>query len=86
MSLILPKGCRQLRDAPYTFTQAVRAALRFLSFEEMMPDDVPPRSIWLDGRALKAHFEELKLKHRSGSRTSEIEDPVENELLKMYVQ
>lgn len=86
VSLILPAGCRRLSDAPHTFTNALKAGLRFLSFEEMMPDDVPPRNIWLDPKALGEHFKELKIKHRSGSREDEIEDPVKNDLLSMYVK
>lgn len=85
VSLILPAGCRRLMDAPYTFTHAVKAALRFLSFEEMLPDDIPPRSIWLDPTRLREHFAELKLKHRESSRQDEIDDPVKNDLLSMYV-
>ena len=51
-----------------------------------MPEDRPPRSIWTDARALKAHFDELKLKHRASSRQDEIDDPVDNDLLSMYVK
>lgn len=86
MSQLLPAGCRSLRDAPYTFSRAVLAALRFLSFEEMLPDDVPPRNIWLDSKRLREHFEQLKLKHREGSRAAEIEDPVRNPTLDLIIR
>jgi hypothetical protein len=85
VSLILPPACKTLADAPYSFAHALKAALRFLSFEEMMPDDVPPRNIWLDGRRLKEHFADLRAKHREGGRRDEIEDPQRNGAIDMLI-
>jgi hypothetical protein len=79
VSHVLPDGIRKLRDAPAQFSQAMRAALMFLSFEELPTEDVPPRNIWLDGKQLKAHFDEVRRKHREKiGGADEIEDPRHN--------
>lgn len=86
VSHVLPDGIRKLRDAPHQFAKAMRAALMFLSFEELPAEDVPPRNIWLDGKELKQWFEEVRRKNRQRiNGDSEIEDPRRNAAIDMLV-
>lgn len=58
---------------------SIRVTLGFLSFEDLPEEDQPPRSIWLDMDALKAHFDEVKRRRKEGMSEEPIEDPVVNE-------
>jgi hypothetical protein len=86
VSHLLPDGIGSLRDAPYPLFRAIRAALTFLSFEELPEDDIPPRSIWLRGEDLEEWFKEVKRRHKDklGGR-QEIDDPVRNGAIDLLV-
>lgn len=82
MSHLLPEGIASLRDAPYPLHHAIKRALMFINFEELRPEDVPPRKIWLDDEALKEWFDEVRRSQREGSdRYGGIEDPQRNAVL-----
>lgn len=59
-------------------------ALQFLSWEENLDEDeMPPRSIWFNGRQLEEHFRAVKKRRKEkyggdGDGPGEIEDPVQN--------
>lgn len=55
MSSLLPEGC-SLGDAPYNLAEAIGLALRFLKFEELDAEDVPPTHIWFDGEKMSEHW------------------------------
>jgi len=83
---LLPDGITDVRDLPHTIFAAIRAALIFLTFEELPEDERPPKRLWNDGDQLKAWFDEVKRRRdeRYGGRSSpgEIEDPVQNDAAK----
>lgn len=84
VSELLPEGVADVRDMPHTLFDNVRLALHFLSWEELPPEDQPPRRIWLDDELLTAWFEEVK-RRREDERKGEsrdIDDPVQNEAAK----
>lgn len=90
ISSLFPPGITRLIDLPYTIHNAIISAIGFLSFEELPKDERPPRSIWMDGDALAAHWREVErareAKYGSGAAPaadySEMdESPLKNELL-----
>ena len=85
MSHLLPDGIRSLRDAPYTLQRAIKTGLIFLSFEDLPPEDIPPRNIWLDGEALKEHFDDIRRKHKERMSGKEIDDPRRNAAVDMLI-
>lgn len=86
MSHLLPDGIGSLRDVPYRLLDAIKAGLMFLSFEELPSEDVPPRSIWTDGPALKAHFDRVRRRQKEAmGDKGEIEDPRENAALDLLI-
>lgn len=62
MSSLLPEGVDHLSDAPYTLHQAIVFGLRVLEWEELSPDERPPKRLWLNNAALNTHFEEVQRK------------------------
>lgn len=56
MSLLLPTGVTSLLDLPYNIWLAIRHALSFLGFDELEKDEIPPKAIWLDGKAMRKHM------------------------------
>lgn len=85
VSQLLPDGIRSLRDVPWRLQQAIKAGLMFLGFEELPSEDMPPRNIWLDGDALKGHFDQVKARHKDQSSGREIDDPVRNGALDLMI-
>jgi hypothetical protein len=53
---LLPEGIDRLDDVPYTYWNALRLALGFLTFNELPKDERPPRSIWMDGDEMRKHW------------------------------
>lgn len=51
---------QHLADLPYTLHDAIVAALGFLSFDELPSDERPPRSIWLDPKAMRKHWRKVE--------------------------
>lgn len=60
ISSLLPPGITRLTECPYTISNSILAALGFLSFDELPEDERPPKRIWLDSKAMKAHWGEIK--------------------------
>lgn len=56
MSALLPEGVDSLADCPHTLFDAIRVALRILSYHEWPPEDRPPKRIWMDGPRLEEHW------------------------------
>lgn len=54
---------------------------------ELPKEEVPDRSIWLNGDRLKEHFDavEKRRKEETGSSEDKIDDPVQNDAAKMLV-
>lgn len=58
----------------------------FLSFEELEPDERPPRAIWLDGEQMTAWFDNVKRRREEKYGTGDgdggwdrsVADPVSN--------
>lgn len=74
---LLPEGVTSVRELPHTVFNAVVEALVFLGFDELAPEDRPPKRIWRDGKKLNAWFDEVRRRWK-GDRGGEIDDPVEN--------
>lgn len=73
-------------DVPYPLHRAIRSALIFLSFEELPPEDMPPRRMWLDGKSLNAWFADVRRRQKDKiDGRGEIDDPVSNSALDMLV-
>lgn len=85
VSQLLPAGIRSLRDIPWRLQQAIKGALMFLGFEELPPDDVPPRNIWTDGVLLREHFDRVRARHDERGAGREIEDEQRNATIEMLV-
>jgi hypothetical protein len=79
---LLPDGVDDLRDCPHTVFYAIRAALIFLSFDELSEDERPPKHLWDDNEQLHKWFDEVKKrrdeKYGGKSTPGPIEDPVQN--------
>lgn len=67
-----------MRDCPHALFEAIRSALVFLSFEELPKDERPDKRIWLNGAALKEHFERVERNRDAKAQGKDIEDPVTN--------
>lgn len=85
MSSLYPPGITNMLDLPVSLYDAIRKGLQFASFGELEEDEQPPRAIWLNMRALRAFFDEVKAKRKrkaSGKDDwpddDDIEDPVTN--------
>jgi hypothetical protein len=91
VSRLFPDGIEHLADLPHTFHDALVFALQILSWEELPKDERPPRNIWLDPKALNAHFKRVdrmrKEKYGGGSDDDDIDGPVShNAALDMMVK
>lgn len=86
VSSILPEGT-SLTDAPYTFFEAVRSALLFLSFDELQEHERPPKRMWTKGEQLNDWFEMVKKRRKDDldSKSGGIEDPVDNDARQMLL-
>lgn len=80
VSSLLPEGVSDMKDAPFTWFDAVKIALTILSFDELASDERPPRRMWLNGDQLKEWFDGVKRRREAkyGSASKPIEDPVDN--------
>jgi hypothetical protein len=86
VSGLLPTGISSLREIPFQFQQALKAALIYLSFEEMIDEDRPPRSIWSDTEMLNAHMDRVRRKYRErGEGRGELEHAQQNDAARMLI-
>lgn len=80
MSLIFPDGITTIHDLPYTYFDAIRTALSFLSFDELPKDERPKRDIWMEPDLLKEHFKAVERRREEkfgkSNSSSEIDGPV----------
>lgn len=56
------------RRTPWYLNTAISHALTVLSWFELMDEDRPPESIWLDDDALTSHFEAVDQRRDAGIR------------------
>lgn len=84
VSSLLPPGVKSLYDAPHLFVEAIRAALYFLSFEELQDEERPPKKYWLNGDKMKQWWADVKSnrKRKIGGDGGDYQSMPENELLK----
>lgn len=78
ITTLLPPGVSALLEAPWPLLQAVRFAQMVISWDQLEDKDRPPRRIWQDQPALRAHMDRLKRDRRERAEDREIEDPVHN--------
>lgn len=65
VSELLPAGM-SLLDAPFPIVGAIRMATQFLFWRENLgPKEVPPKSIWLDGKKLEGWFKDVEAKREA---------------------
>lgn len=60
ISSLFPRGITRVTDLPYTIHDAIISALMFLTFDELPDNERPPKTIWLNGEKMKAHWAEVK--------------------------
>lgn len=87
VSELFPPGVENIRDLPWRWFEAIRMAMFFLSFDELVEEERPPKKIWLDTEAIESHFAMLKEKHKreaKGDTTLEGES-VQNKAAKALV-
>lgn len=77
MSALLPPDCDGLVDAPYHLADAISLGLRFLRFEELPIEDQPPKRIWFDTDAMKAHWDQVERNRKARMRGETPEGPSE---------
>lgn len=81
--MLFPPGITDLRELPAYAFDAITYTMTFLSFRELPRDEQPDRSIWLDSKALKEHFDAVERRRKEGmSPETTIEEPVSNEAAK----
>lgn len=79
VSELFPPGVENVRDLPARLFEGIRMAMVFLSFEELPPEERPPRKIWLNDEKLSAWFTRVEAdreRERGGDNT--VDDPVDN--------
>jgi hypothetical protein len=78
VSLVLPAGIDHIVDAPHTLHEAIVMGLRWLRFEELPHDEIPPKRIWLDGDRMRDWWAKVERaredKYKGGSGDLQ-EDP-----------
>jgi hypothetical protein len=80
ISSLFPPGVTRIWDLPFTLHLAIKLALYFLSFEEIMDaQDKPPKRIWLNGPKMEEWWRVVKDRHSSGQ---EVAAMPQNEALK----
>lgn len=83
VSSLLPPGVKSLADAPHLFVTAVRRALYYLSFDELAPEERPPKRIWLDTEKLNEHMEAVIRNRKSKAKgEGDYQGMPENEALR----
>lgn len=87
VSSLLPPGVKALSDAPWLFVQAVRRALQYLSFSELLDEEQPPKKIWEDDDKLKEWFDTVKRNRKSKAEgKGDYQGMPENEALRDIFQ
>jgi hypothetical protein len=80
ISSLFPPGVTRLCDLPHTIHRAIRMALYFLSFDNIIePQDKPPKYIWLNGEKMEQWFQAVKERAKSDKGVNEMP---QNETLK----
>jgi hypothetical protein len=73
ISSLFPPGVTRLCDLPHTIHRAIRMALYFLSFENIIEaQDKPPKHIWLDGEKMEEWFRAVKERAKGDKEVSEM--------------
>lgn len=80
ISSLFPPGITRLCDLPHTLHRAIRMALYFLSFENIIEEqDKPPKHLWLDGEKMEEWWRAVRERGRGDKEVSEMP---QNEALK----
>jgi hypothetical protein len=84
ISSLFPAGVTNVADLPFTLYEAIRAALYFLSFEEVPdPEDRPPKYLWLDEERLAQWWKEVRERREAKFKGEPaINDMPQNQALK----
>lgn len=76
---LFPRFVDSMHDLPARLFQAIEVALMVCGWQDNLePEEVPPKRMWLDGKAAKAWLAEVVDNKRRGAEASGIEDPVQN--------
>lgn len=78
VSTLYPDEVTDVKDLPFTIFHAILHGIRFLSYEEWPTEDRPPKRIWMDGEALKEHFETVDQRRKDRAKGDDIEDSKNN--------
>lgn len=82
ISSLFPPGVTRLCDLPHTLHRAIRMALYFLSFDNIIEkEDKPPKRIWLDGEKMEEWWRQVEARRESPDGR-EVSKMPQNELLK----
>lgn len=79
---LFPKWVDDLRDLPYKLFEAIRDGMTFLSFEELLEHERPPKRLYDQPEKLNAWFKEIRRRQRQDRDHAPIDDPVQNEAAK----
>ena len=60
LSSLFPPGIEKLYDLPFTIHNAIASALTYLSFNELVKGERPPRWMWQDNEKLEEWFKEVE--------------------------
>jgi hypothetical protein len=81
ISSLFPPGIARIWDLPHTIHRAIRMALYFISFENIVDkQDKPPKHIWLDGERMDAWW--AAVEQRQGGIDRDVAQMPQNEALK----
>lgn len=64
ISSLFPEGVTKLAELPFTIFNLIANSLYFVSFDELPKEERPPKSIWLDGGRMEAHWDAVEAKRR----------------------
>ena len=82
ISSLFPEGVTRLWDLPHTIHRAIRMALYFISFENIMhKEDKPPKHIWLDSERMEAWWAAVD-ERRENAMSREVSQMPQNDALK----
>lgn len=73
ISSLFPPGITHLWQLPYTIHVAIKSALYFLSFENLMhQEDRPPKHIWLDGEKMEQWWKAVTARREQPHEVAEM--------------
>lgn len=64
VSVLFPEGIKRLDDLPWTLHTAIVQGLYYLGFEELPPDERPPKRIWDRHDEMKAWWQAVERRRK----------------------